>query len=88
MVTTKKCAWGTCKSDSRYLDWLKRNNNGANILFYIFLWLDTIAQNESAGYVHTTEAIHLYVRRIDIYVAFILLDKMVLLKNIQTLYQQ
>ena len=42
--------------------------------------LDTIAQNVSAGYVHATEAINLHVRRIVIYViAFILLDKMVLL---------
>ena len=28
MVTTKKCSWGTCKSDSRYPDRLKRNSNG------------------------------------------------------------
>ena len=44
--------------------------------FYIFLGLDTIAQNESmyeGGY---------------ICIAFILLDKMVLLKNIQTLWLQ
>jgi hypothetical protein len=42
MVTTKKCAWGTCKSDSRYPDRLKRNSNGADIFFYIFLGLDTV----------------------------------------------
>jgi hypothetical protein len=36
MVTTKKCAWGTCKSDSRYPDRLKRNSNGADIFFLHF----------------------------------------------------
>jgi hypothetical protein len=58
------CAWGTCKSDPRYPDRLKRNSNGADIIIYIFLGLVTIPQNESAEYVHATEAINLYVRRI------------------------
>ena len=36
MVTTKKCAWGTCKSDSRYPDRLKRGANGSKIFFLHF----------------------------------------------------
>jgi hypothetical protein len=37
------------------------------LFFYIFLGLDTIPENESAGYVHATEAINLYIRRIVIF---------------------
>ena len=36
MVTTKKCSWGTCKSDSRYPDRLKRNSSGNEVFFLHF----------------------------------------------------
>ena len=36
MVTTKKCSWGTCKSDSRYPDRLKRNSSGDKVFFLHF----------------------------------------------------
>ena len=88
MVTTKKCSWGTCKSDSRYSDRLKRNCSGDKVSFYIFLGKNITKKSESAGFARATEAMDLYARRIVTYVAFTLLEKMVLLTTIQTLYQR
>ena len=89
MVTTKKCSRGTCKSDSRYPDRFKRNSSGDEVFFFcIFLGKNTTTQSESAGLLHATEAMDLYVQRLITYVAFTLLEKMVLLMTIQTLYQQ
>ena len=36
MVTTKRCAWGTCSNDSRLPHRLKRNSNGDEIFFLHF----------------------------------------------------
>ncbi|XP_046863672.1 uncharacterized protein LOC124457476 [Xenia sp. Carnegie-2017] len=36
MVTTKRCAWGTCKSDSRYPDRLKRDASRSKVFFLHF----------------------------------------------------
>ena len=36
MVVTKRCAWGTCKNDSRYPSRMVRNNNGDPVTFFHF----------------------------------------------------
>ena len=36
MVTTKHCAWGTCKNDARLPHLLKRNSNNDNVFFVRF----------------------------------------------------
>ena len=36
MVTTKRCAYGTCKNDSRYPESWKRNPNGDPVKFFHF----------------------------------------------------
>ncbi len=36
MVTTKRCAWGECKNDTRYPHLLKRNKNNDPVKFYHF----------------------------------------------------
>lgn len=36
MVTTKRCAYGTCKNDSRYPERWKRNDRGDPVEFYHF----------------------------------------------------
>lgn len=36
MVTTKRCAYGTCKNDSRYPQRWERNSRGDSIQFYHF----------------------------------------------------
>ena len=36
MVTTKRCAYGTCRNDSRYPQSWKRNSNGAPVKFFHF----------------------------------------------------
>ena len=36
MVTTKRCAYGPCRIDSRYLQSWKRNENGVSVTFFRF----------------------------------------------------
>ena len=36
MVATKRCAWGTCKNDSRYPHLLTKNEKGDEVRFYRF----------------------------------------------------
>ena len=36
MVATKRCAWGTCKNDSRYPHLMVKNKNGDPVRFYRF----------------------------------------------------
>ena len=36
MVTTKRCAWGTCSNDSRLPHLLKKNANGDEVFFLHF----------------------------------------------------
>ena len=36
MVTTKRCAYGTCKNDLRYLERWERNIRGDSVEFYHF----------------------------------------------------
>ena len=36
MVVTKRCAWGTCKNDSRYPHLMVKNKNGDPVHFYRF----------------------------------------------------
>ena len=36
MVTTKRCAWGTCSNDSRFPHLLKKNTNGDEVFFLHF----------------------------------------------------
>jgi hypothetical protein len=36
MVATKRCAWGTCKNDSRYPGRMIKNSNGDPIAFIHF----------------------------------------------------
>ncbi len=36
MVTTKRCAWGTCSNDSRLPHLLKKNTNGDEVFFLHF----------------------------------------------------
>lgn len=44
MVTTKRCAFGTCKNDSRYPESWKRNANGDPVKFFHFP--GAVRQNE------------------------------------------
>ena len=44
MVTTKRCAYGTCKNDSRYPEKWKRNPNGDPVEFFLFP--GAVRQNE------------------------------------------
>ena len=44
MVTTKRCAYGTCKNDSRYPESWKRNPNGDPVKFFHFP--GAVRQNE------------------------------------------
>ena len=37
MVTTKRCAWGTCSNDSRLPHRLERNSKGDEVFFLHFL---------------------------------------------------
>lgn len=36
MVVTKRCAWGTCKNDSRYPERMVKNSNGDPVTFFHF----------------------------------------------------
>lgn len=36
MVTTKRCAWGTCRNDTRYPQRIKRNSKGDEVSFLHF----------------------------------------------------
>ena len=36
MVVTKRCAWGTCKNDTRYPDSMIKNHNGDLVTFFHF----------------------------------------------------
>ena len=59
MVTTKRCAWGTCSNDSRLPHLLKKNANGDEVFFFIFLALNTMARNGDGGYKRVTDAMGL-----------------------------
>ena len=83
MVTTKRCAWETCSNDSRLPHLLKKNANGDEFFFFIFLALNTMARNGDGGYKRVTEAMGLCAQITATYVAFILSEKMVLQQNIQ-----
>ena len=37
MVTTKRCAYGTCRNDSRYPQSWERNSNAIQLSFFIIL---------------------------------------------------
>jgi hypothetical protein len=56
--------------------------------FYIFLALNPIKKSESVGFACVIEVMALYAQSIATYVAFILLEKMDPVSNIQTLYPQ
>ena len=36
MVVTKRCAWGTCKNDSRYPDRMVKNCHGDPVVYFLF----------------------------------------------------
>ena len=36
MVATKRCAWGTCRNDSRYPHLMTKNDKGDEVRFYHF----------------------------------------------------
>ena len=36
MVVTKRCAWGTCKNDTRYPDSMIKNRKGDPVTFFHF----------------------------------------------------
>ena len=66
MVATKRCAWGTCRNDSRYPHRITKNEKGDEVRFYRFLHLKDGKHQQkkgNAGLQHVIVAIPLYVEK-------------------------
>ena len=81
----KRCAWGTCNSDSRYPERLF-NKEGQGVKSYSF---PSLKKNEEhLGYGRAVVAINLFAQKIVMCVEYILLEITDQLKTIPIQYQQ
>ena len=78
-----------CSNDSRLPHLSKKNANGDEVFFFIFLGLNTMTRNGDGGCKRrVTEAMGLRAPNTATYVAFISSEKIVLQQNIQILHRR
>ena len=89
MVTTKTCAYGICRNDSRYPQSWKRNCNDDPVKFFFSIFLAQFdkMRDGKGGLLHVIAVTRSFVRRIVTFAVYTLLVKMVLQNSIPIQYQ-
>ena len=73
IVTTKRCACGSCRNDSRYPQSWKRNSNGDPVTFFHFMAQLDKMRDGKGGLLHVIAVTRSFVRRMVTFAEYTLL---------------